>query len=237
MDPVINIIRKELIDNSDPAPKVNFQRYFKEQVQFYGVKQGLVTKIANKHWTDIKVRSKEEIFELCEELFRTNYFEEEYIVTTWVPKLKNRFEPDDFAVFQRWIEFYVTNWASCDSFCNHSVCDFVEKFTEYLDKLKTWASSSDRWMKRASAVSLIIPARHDKHLNLVFEITDLFLMDKDDMVQKGYGWLLKEASHLHQTEVFDYVMKNKKVMPRTALRYAIERMPKEMKIEAMKKDW
>ena len=53
--------------------------------------------------------------------------------------------------------------------------------------------------------------------------------------QKGYGWLLKEASRKHTTEVFDYVMRNRAVMPRTALRYAIELMPKELKAEAMKK--
>jgi 3-methyladenine DNA glycosylase AlkD len=45
----------------------------------------------------------------------------------------------------------------------------------------------------------------------------------------------KEESRLHQMEVFDYVVKNRKVMPRTALRYAIELMPKELKSEAMKK--
>jgi 3-methyladenine DNA glycosylase AlkD len=56
------------------------------------------------------------------------------------------------------------------------------------------------------------------------------------MVQKGYGWLLKEESRKHQEKVFDYVVKNRKVMPRTALRYAIELMPRELKQEAMKKD-
>ncbi len=54
-------------------------------------------------------------------------------------------------------------------------------------------------------------------------------------MQKGYGWLLKEESRVHQKEVFDYVIKNRNVMPRTALRYAIEKMPKELKAEAMKK--
>ena len=62
-------------------------------------------------------------------------------------------------------------------------------------------------------------------------------MDRDDMVQKGYGWLLKEASRKHTDEVFAFVMKNRQQMPRTALRYAIELMPKEMKAEAMKKGW
>jgi 3-methyladenine DNA glycosylase AlkD len=55
------------------------------------------------------------------------------------------------------------------------------------------------------------------------------------MVQKGYGWLLKEASRAHQQQVFEYVIKNKKNMPRTALRYAIEKMPTNLKQEAMKK--
>jgi len=52
-------------------------------------------------------------------------------------------------------------------------------------------------------------------------------------VQNGYGWLLKEASRKHTDEVFAFVMEHKAVMPRTALRYAIELMPKELKAEAM----
>jgi 3-methyladenine DNA glycosylase AlkD len=55
------------------------------------------------------------------------------------------------------------------------------------------------------------------------------------MVQKGYGWMLKEASKPHQKEVFDFVMMHKSVMPRTALRYAIEKMPPELKVRAMEK--
>ncbi len=48
--------------------------------------------------------------------------------------------------------------------------------------------------------------------------------------------MLKEAGRLHQKEIFNYVVKNKNIMPRTALRYAIELMPKELRAEAMKKD-
>jgi 3-methyladenine DNA glycosylase AlkD len=89
--------------------------------------------------------------------------------------------------------------------------------------------------KLAAAVTLIIPARKELFLNDVFAIADILLLDSDDMVQKGYGWMLKAASESHQTEVFNYVLSKKAVMPRTALRYAIEKMPKELKAEAMKK--
>ena len=63
----------------------------------------------------------------------------------------------------------------------------------------------------------------------------MLIDDRDDLVQKGYGWMLKEASRMHQKEIFDYVLRNRKIMPRTALRYAIEKMPDELRREAMKK--
>ena len=91
--------------------------------------------------------------------------------------------------------------------------DFIEKFPEYTDELKRWTQSDNRWMRRAAAVSLIVPAKHGKFLKESIEIAGLLLTDTDDMVQKGYGWLLKEASRKHTSEVFMYVMKNKKVMP------------------------
>jgi 3-methyladenine DNA glycosylase AlkD len=55
------------------------------------------------------------------------------------------------------------------------------------------------------------------------------------MVQKGYGWMLKEASKPYQKEVFDFVTSHKAVMPRTALRYAIEKMPADLRAKAMVK--
>ena len=61
------------------------------------------------------------------------------------------------------------------------------------------------------------------------------LQDQDDLVQKGCGWMLKEASKDHQQEVFEYVMNNKKDMPRIALRYAIEKMPEDLRAKAMEK--
>jgi 3-methyladenine DNA glycosylase AlkD len=90
-------------------------------------------------------------------------------------------------------------------------------------------------VKRASAVSLIVPARKGKFLQDIFDIATILHSDPDDMVQKGYGWMLKASSQAHQEHVFNYVMKMKSTMPRTALRYAIEKMPSELKIRAMSK--
>jgi 3-methyladenine DNA glycosylase AlkD len=237
MDPVISKIRQELRSQADPQIRKTSQRFFKEAIMCYGMKTAAVTAIAENYWKEVKERPKQEIFSLCVKLYQSGYMEESFIVSNWAFALSGRYEQEDFEVFRHWIDTYITNWAACDSFCNHAMGDFIEKFPEYINELKRWTQSDNRWMRRAAAVSLIVPAKHGKYLDDVLEIADLLLTDTDDMVRKGYGWLLKEASRKHQKEVFDYVMRNRKSMPRTALRYAIELMPKELKADAMKRDW
>lgn len=197
------------------------------------MKTSLGTQIGKKYWKQIQNEDKDKILAMCEELWKSGYMEESFIACNWSYYLSKQYEEKDFAVFEKWVKTYVNNWASCDTLCNHSVGAFVEMYPKYLKNLKSWAKSQNRWMRRAAAVSLIIPARHGKFLDDIFEIADILLMDTDDLVQKGYGWMLKAASESHQQEVFDYVMKNKTKMPRTALRYAIEKMPSELRAKAM----
>jgi len=237
MDPVISRIRKELESIADPALQESSKRFFKEEIRCYGTKTAAVIALAKKYWKEVKSRPKPEIFALCEKLYQSGYMEESFIVSEWAHSLSGQYERSDLPVFRHWIETYITNWASCDGFCNHTLGDFVEQFPDTVDEMKRWTQSGNRWMRRAAAVSLIVPAKHGKFLSESMEIADLLLTDTDDMVQKGYGWLLKEASRKHTGEIFDYVMKNKQRMPRTALRYAIELMSPEMRSEAMKKDW
>lgn len=237
MDPIIADIRQELERQADLKLQKTSRRFFKEEIQCYGMKTAAVIALAKKYWKTVKDRPKVEIFELCEELYQSGYMEESFIVSHWAHELSGAYEQEDLAVFRRWIDTYITNWASCDGFCNHTMGDFIEQYPEYIEELKRWTQSENRWMRRAAAVSLIIPAKHGKFLEESQEIAMLLLTDGDDMVQKGYGWLLKEASRKHTDEIFSFVMKNKREMPRTALRYAIELMPKELKSEAMRKDW
>jgi 3-methyladenine DNA glycosylase AlkD len=237
MDPIIEHIRQELKASADPEIRKTSQRFFKDEIKCYGIRTATVMAIAKKYWKEIQGRPRHEIFFLCEELYKSGYLEESFIVSNWTNSLVGRYERDDLPVFRTWIDSYITNWASCDGFCNHTMGSFIEQYPETIKELKGWTLSTNRWMRRAAAVSLILPAKHGKFLKESLEIADLLLTDSDDMVQKGYGWLLKEASRKHNTEVFDFVLLKRRSMPRTALRYAIELMPKTQKAEAMKKDW
>lgn len=228
-------IRKELNENADEKTKTSGQRFFKEQVQFYGVKTALVSQIAKKYFKLLPNKEKSQVFPLCEKLWQSSMMEESFIACNWSYQLNKDYTPQDFAVFEHWVDQYLSNWASCDTLCNHTIGTLIEMYPDKIAELKTWTKSPNRWVKRASAVSLVVPARKGLFLAEIFEIAERLLIDPDDMVQKGYGWMLKEASRIHQQEVFKFVLDHRKTMPRTSLRYAIEKMPLDLRKEAMAK--
>jgi 3-methyladenine DNA glycosylase AlkD len=235
MNNILTRLREELQNNATEETRISGQRFFKGELKSYGVKAAVVHRISKEYGKELKTGSKTDIFALCDQLWQSGNLEESFVACNWAHSLRKQYVPEDFDVFAKWITNYVNNWASCDTLCNHTIGDFVMMYPEFLARLKEFARSENRWVKRAAAVSLIIPARRGLFLENVLAIADILLLDTDDMVQKGYGWMLKAASQAHQQEVFDYVVRNKAVMPRTALRYAIEKMPKEMKAVAMEK--
>ncbi|MRR23815.1 DNA alkylation repair protein [bacterium] len=235
MKEILEKVRGELREASDEKTRQAGLRYFREDVNLYGIRTKTVSEIARSNFTLIRKADKKDILELCDSMWQSGMMEESFVACVWSEKLASSFVEDDFAILERWVHSYVSNWASCDTLCNHTVGDFIQKYPEYIAELKKWARSENRWVKRASAVSLIIPARKGKFPDDIFEIAGILISDRDDMVQKGYGWMLKEASKPYQKEVFDYVMRHKAVMPRTALRYAIEKMPADMRRLAMER--
>ena len=247
---ILHRIRQAILNNIDKESSVSHDRFFKEgeTAKTYGLKTAEVHKIAKESFLLIKEYPKQTIFELCEELWKSGYLEEEAIACNWAESQHKNYEPGDFSIFERWLSSYVNNWADCDTLCNHTIGSFVMMYPDYIRELKKWAKSPNRWLRRGSAVTLIIPARKGLFLNDIIEIADTLLLDRDDLVQKGYGWMLKAASMSetfvkgpdeikkeHLETVFNFVMKNKSVMPRTALRYAIEKMPADLKAMAMEK--
>lgn len=232
---LLSKIRKELKKNVDLEYKEGEQRYFKEKIKSYGVRALVVRKISRKYFKDIKNLKKEQIFSICEKLLKSGYTAEITIACDWAYCLRYQYNKKDFIIFESWLKKYIYNWGNCDDFCGHALGSFIFQFPEFLPKIKKWTKSKNRWLRRASAVTLIYSVRKEKYLKNVFETADTLLLDKDDLVQKGYGWMLKEASNVYPKEVFNYVMKNKNKMPRTALRYAVEKFPDNLRKKAIKK--
>ncbi|MGL4667701.1 MAG: DNA alkylation repair protein [Saezia sp.] len=237
MQNIISDIRQALMNSADEQTRNSSLLFFKgnEAVTTHGVKMGDVSKLIKEFFKQIKHLPKQEIFAICDQLWHSGYLEEDVTACGFAYELRKQFEPQDLERFHGWLKNHVGNWVSCDTLCNHTIAACVEMYPEHTHELKQWASSPNRWERRGAAVTLIIPARKGLFLDDIFEIATTLLHDQDDLVQKGYGWMLKAASEAHQQEVFGFVVKYKATMPRTALRYAIEKMPKELKVEAMEK--
>jgi len=226
---------KDLKAAAEPEYKKGAERYFKESISIYGVRLAKVRKFSRKHFPKVKSLPLPDIFDVCEKFLDNGRSETTFVAFQWAYNRRKDWTVKDFARIERWLKKYVSNWASCDHLSTHIFGHFITTFPKTIPQIKSWSSSRNRWLRRASAVSFVIPARKGRNHKDVFEVAKKLLLDKDDLVQKGYGWMLKEASNADQKAVFDFVMKHKSKMPRTALRYAIEKMPSKLKKQAMKK--
>ena len=232
---LVAAIRREFEKAADAKYRETIQTFFKEPIHVYGVRTPEVRRIHKEYFDKVKHLPKREILEICELLHQGPKYEEHGIAFSWAGRLVKKLEPADFAMLERWLKDYVSNWAACDTFCGGAVGEFLIRFPEFLPRVRGWAESKNRWLRRASAVALILAAKQEKYLNEAYATADILLLDEDDMVQKGYGWLLKEIANRRPQEVFEFVMARKDRMPRTALRYAIEKMPIAWKKRAMAK--
>ncbi|UCC27289.1 MAG: DNA alkylation repair protein [Candidatus Bathyarchaeota archaeon] len=234
---IVQEIRNELEKHSNAEEKekrIRWEKQYQEKPKIYGIPAPIVRKISSRFFQKIKRKTKQEIIELGNDLLESGYSEEKVIAFDWAFRLRKLHEKSDFLLYEMWLTKHVHSWGTCDDLCTHALGALILQFPDCIHKMRKWTRSKNRWARRASAVSLIYSIRRKKHLRSIFETADALLSDPDKMVQKGYGWMLKEASNKYPEAVFDYVMKNKKEMPRTALRYAIEKLPPKFRREAMK---
>jgi 3-methyladenine DNA glycosylase AlkD len=233
---LLDSLLRDLQAQADPEFRVRAAEYIGHPVdRVLGVRTPVVREIAARYFRQIKSLDIDSVLDLCEALLETRLCEHRTIAFDWSFRLRNQYQPEYFAVLERWLEEYVDDWSSCDDLCCHALGDFVLRYPEFVSRVKAWSHSKSRWLRRASAVTFIYGARRGQSLEHVLAVADALLTDPEDIVQKAYGWALKVASKTHQEEIFAYVMRNKSAMPRTALRYAIAKMPDELRREAMKK--
>jgi 3-methyladenine DNA glycosylase AlkD len=201
----------------------------------YGVPAPVVRKLSSEFFQRIKLTTKQHVIRLCNELLQSGCSEEATIAFDWTFRLRRLYEEADFQLLESWLMMHVHSWGACDDICTHALGAFIYRFPGFAQRTREWARYENRWVRRASAVCLIYAVRRKSLLPEIFDTAGALLIDGDVMVQKGYGWMLKEASNHYPKEVLDYVLRHRREMPRTALRYAIEKLPPEDRIEAMKR--
>jgi len=228
---LVSILSMKVDDNY----KRGVENYFKEGIKLLGVRSNDVKEISSEYQRVIKHFSKDEILQLCIYLAKSDIAELDSIAMNWAYRQRRKYEEKDFILFEKWAKNYIHNWGTCDNFCTHILGSFLTIYPKYADTVIDW-SSHEYWpVRRVSAVALIYPVRRGLFLKQAFDVSERLMNDEHYLVQKGYGWLLKDSSKLFYDEVYKFIIKYKDVMPRTALRYALERYPDKMRKTAMKR--
>ena len=231
---ILATLRQEIARYDKPENRINYQRFFKEPLKNpVGLKTAFLRKAFSTCYKEFRRYSGREIFDACDQLLASKERYTASLAFEWTSKLSSDFNANDIDRFESWIEKYVNDWAASDSLCG-PLGLFVKKFPRSVSRIYKWTRSQNRWFRRVSAVCLIPSLQEGLLLDAAFKTADALLLDDDDMVQKGYGWMLKVASNRFPEEVYKFVDARKERMPRTALRYAIEKFPANSRKQLMK---
>ena len=227
-------IRARLAERVCPEFRDGQRRVFRHEVDTWGERMPDVRAIAAAAYGRIKAWPKGDRNRLCTELWSSGKLEE----AVMVPHIYRRFAREcaacEFRLFERWLDRYVNNWASCDGLASWLFAACIENEPVLISELRGWTGSANRWRRRAAAVSLLQEAKAGRHTKEILDVAGRLAPDRDDMVEKGAGWLLKETYPRRPAETLAFLTAAGDRFSRTTLRYAAEKMPREVRQRLLK---
>jgi 3-methyladenine DNA glycosylase AlkD len=127
-------------------------------------------------------------------------------------------------VWKRWLTSnHADNWATTDAICGALVGPLLVAHPDLVDRMGSWARDRNTWVRRASIVSLIPSLRRRRAIDEVYEIARMLHPDREDLIHKAVGWALREAGKVDPARLERYLRSRGRHVPRTTVRYAIER--------------
>ncbi|CAK1820942.1 DNA alkylation repair protein [Vibrio crassostreae] len=198
------------------------------------VKTGQVRSISAHVFKTIKNKDISNVLSLCTQLLEERDWALGVIAYDWAFRVRKQYSKETFSIFEHWLIHYVTDWNDCDDFCTHAFGELMSQHNELFEMTTQWVDHSNFAVRRAAAVVLIYPINKNRYSSLPpFKVADLLMKDEHDLVQKGYGWMLKVLSQKEPEWVIRYLKANHTVMPRVAFRYAIEKLDDKTKRKLM----
>jgi 3-methyladenine DNA glycosylase AlkD len=220
-------VRRTLAGQADPVRARGAERYFKETVKCYGVAAPEIHALESELYREVRAEwSAAEAIALCDILFADPELEAKAVGALLLARFHKSFPPSLFPKVKAWLAAdRLASWASVDALCPDVMGALLERFPAYVGKIKAWTSHRNRWVKRAALVSFIKLARKPEYLPHVYEVAGLAFDVDDDLVRKANGWLLREAGKADPARLERFLLDRGPAIPRTTLRYAIERFP------------
>ena len=214
--------------NANPETAEKFQRYFKEPVKYYGVEWGPF-----KEWkAEFMARltptwTLDDALCFCELVLEDDHMESRGIGYQVVGAFVDEAEPGLLPIVKGWLEGFCGNWGLVDNLAPAVLTPLLRKHPELVNDVRSWTQSESQWVRRGAVVGFVELAGEKPFTDVPYEIATALQTDPEDLTQKAVGWLLREAGKADRKRLEAYLLDQGPAVPRTTLRYAIEKFPKE----------
>jgi len=229
-------LKKELDAISDPNDAQFLQRFFKTGKDqygagdiFLGIRMPVIRAHAKKY-TDIDLKEVEEVLHSPVHEHRMAAC---VLMVNKSKKLKQT--PDQikpiYDLYLKSIKKYINNWDLIDISCRYVLGLYLmDKDRKILYKL---ARSKNLWERRASIITTaIFISKGD--LDDALKISKILLKDEHDLIHKAVGWMLREVGKKDESRLKGFLNENAHAMPRTMLRYSLEKLHTKDKQQYMR---
>jgi 3-methyladenine DNA glycosylase AlkD len=233
---ICNQIFESLNDLSIPEKAAFFPRFFKtgkgeygEGDLFLGVKVPDQRSVAKEYYAKI---SLDELSTLLSSKYHEHRLTALFMLISKFEKTKDK------AVKEEIVDFYlnhlqhVNNWDLVDSSCYKILGRYAFE-NQKEDLLKKLSASEEMWHKRIAVVGTMHYVKKGSY-ELTKEFVTQNLKHSHDLMHKANGWLLREMGQKNEEELLNYLNKYYKEMPRTCLRYAIEKLDEDLRQDYLK---
>ena len=220
----------QLLRNSaDETRAASYQRYFKEPVDILGVDkttmvettENLIGRIGDA-WT-IK-----QAVQFCKLMVRDPHMESRSLGFQVVAAFVSDASPSLLVDVKRWLQHSCGNWALVDGTIAPSIlAPLLRRYPDLIIEVVSWTESPSQWVRRSTAVAYVSLVAHKKHVATGLKIAERLFDDEEDLVHKAVGWLLREVGKSDKKRLDKFLLKHGPKIPRTTVRYAIERFPKD----------
>jgi 3-methyladenine DNA glycosylase AlkD len=226
-----------------PAGEFDASRYFRgtTDLGFYNVgtaaTRGLAHSIHAAHRDEWSIN---EAMAFAETLIADRYLEVKSIGIELVARYRRQFTPALLPMWKRWLaRNHSANWATTDAICGALIGPLLVDCPRLAAEMPAWSRDANMWVRRASIVSLIPLLRKGLllALDIAYDIAQRLHADTEDLIRKAVGWTLREAGKADPVRLERYLRARGPRIPRTTLRYAIERFPPEKRSAILKATW
>ncbi|WP_336731887.1 DNA alkylation repair protein [Chryseobacterium sp. VD8] len=236
MSIILKEIKEALNELSIPEKADSSAKFFKngkgeygEGDLFLGVKVPDQRSVAKEFYAGV---SMEELSKLLSSQYHEHRLTALFMLISKFEKTKDKAVKDDIVEFYLNHLQHINNWDLVDSSCYKILGRYA--FENQKDEiLRTLSDSEEMWHKRIAVVGTMHYVKKGS-FDLTKEFVTKNLKHTHDLMHKANGWLLREMGEKNEAELINFLNKHYKEMPRTSLRYAIEKLDEDLRQDYLK---